>query len=63
MKPAPENFDDVVVEDFEPSNEPSNEPVKAPSYGNATTEGNYTPPVWVVRAGAGEKSPNGRVQG
>jgi len=28
-----------------------------------TTGETYVPPVWNIRAGAGEKSPNGRVQG
>lgn len=42
MKPAPENFDDVVIADFEPSTEP----VKAPSYCSNTTGQTYTPPKW-----------------
>jgi hypothetical protein len=33
---------DIPIGDFEPSTEP----VKSPSYGNATTEGLYTPPKW-----------------
>lgn len=42
MKPATENFDDVVVADFEPSNEL----VKPPSYGNASMTTQYEPPAW-----------------
>lgn len=37
--------------------------VESRRYGNATTTEPYSPPIWNVRAGAGEKSPNGRVQG
>jgi len=38
-------------------------PTEARYYGNATTTEIYTPPKWNIRAGAGEKSLNGRVQG
>lgn len=37
--------------------------VESRQYGNASITEPYTPPVWNIRAGAGEKSPNGRVQG
>jgi len=57
--PRTNPLDETLIEDFEPSQEP----VKAHTYGNATTKGSYTPPIWIVRAGAGEKSPNGRAQG
>jgi len=34
--------------------------VEARYYGNASMTDKYEPPIWNVRAGAGEKSPNGR---
>lgn len=47
MKPAPENFADILIEDFEPNQEP----VKAPTYGNATTGEIYKPSNWTPARG------------